>query len=88
MPGRPLPNLASLHFKRVSRDGGVSFLPHSEHSYKQAPYQPITKEQYEEAVAKMPKIDWSGFTEMDDNTVASQNFACEGATCEVTFNMP
>jgi len=68
--------------------GGVSFLPHSDHAYKQAPYQPITKEEYEAAVASLPKIRWSEFSEQDDNTVASQSMACEGAMCEVTFSAP
>lgn len=38
---------------------GISFLPRSDHTYQQAPYEEITKEQYEELVAAMPSIDWS-----------------------------
>ena len=44
------------HFDEVS---GISFLPHSDHSYKQAPYQEVTKEEYESLLSKMPSsIRW------------------------------
>ena len=71
------------HFDEVS---GVSFLPHSDHSYQQAPYQECTKEEYEEALEKMPKtLDWSLLTtyESDDQTKGSSTFACSGGTCEI-----
>lgn len=67
---------------------GVSFLPHSDHSYQQAPYQEITKEDYEAAVAKMPKsIEWEKLSEYEteDMTKGSQELACTGPTgCEIT----
>lgn len=63
---------------------GVSFLPHADHNYQQAPYEEITEEQYEKLEAAMPKsIDWSQFVEEDDNTVASQELACTGDKCEI-----
>lgn len=65
---------------------GVSFLPHSEHTYKQAPYQECTKEEYEAAVAAMPKqIEWDKLSdfEFEDNTSGSQTLACTGSVCEV-----
>jgi ribonucleoside-diphosphate reductase alpha chain len=65
---------------------GVSFLPHSDHSYAQAPYQDCDKETYEEALAKMPEhIDWLGLSEyeQEDNTAGSQTMACSGDSCEV-----
>ena len=65
---------------------GVSFLPHSDHSYAQAPYQDCDKETYEEALAKMPeRIDWLGLSEyeQEDNTAGSQTMACSGDSCEV-----
>ena len=71
------------HFDEMS---GVSFLPHSDHTYQQAPYQDCTKEEYEELLAKMPKsIDWSKLSEyeQEDNTIAMQNLACTGDVCEV-----
>lgn len=71
------------HFNEVS---GISFLPHSDHSYKQAPYQDCTKEEYEALAAKMPKnIDWSTLSNYEkvDNTVGTQTFACSSGSCEL-----
>lgn len=71
------------HFDEMS---GVSFLPHSDHTYQQAPYQDCSKEEYKELLKTMPKkIDWtklSGY-EQEDNTKSSQTFACSGDVCEV-----
>jgi ribonucleoside-triphosphate reductase len=68
------------HFDEVS---GVAFLPRLEHTYEQAPYEEITKEQYEELVSTMPVIDWSQFAEAEDNTEGSQTLACFGSSCEI-----
>ncbi len=72
------------HFDEVS---GISFLPYSDHTYKQAPYQDATKEEYEEALSKMPeKIYWEMLTmyETEDGTSGSQSLACSSdAGCEV-----
>lgn len=65
---------------------GVSFLPHSDHTYAQAPYQDCDKATYKEAYSKMPKvIDWVKLSEyeMEDNTSGSQTLACSGDSCEV-----
>jgi len=71
------------HFDEIS---GISFLPHSDHSYRQAPYQDCSKEEYEAALAKMPKnVDWTLLSkyEKEDKTVGTQTFACSGDKCEV-----
>ena len=71
------------HFDEMS---GVSFLPHSDHTYQQAPYQDCTKEQYEELLAQMPeRIDWTKLSEyeQEDNTAAMQTLACSGDSCEI-----
>lgn len=71
------------HFDEMS---GVSFLPHSDHTYQQAPYQDVTKEEYEALLAQMPeRIDWSRLSEYEkeDQTKSSQTFACSGDVCEV-----
>ena len=73
-------------FKHFDEMSGVSFLPHSDHTYQQAPYQDCSKEEYEELLAKMPKsIDWSKLSEyeQEDNTVAMQTMACSGDSCEI-----
>jgi len=69
------------HFDDIS---GVSFLPYDGGSYRQAPYQEITKEEYKELSKTMKTdINWEEFTEEDDNTVASQELACSGGHCEI-----
>jgi ribonucleoside-diphosphate reductase alpha chain len=71
------------HFDEVS---GISFLPYSEHTYVQAPYQETTKEHYEEMLAKIPKsIDWSALSlyELEDTTTGSQALACVASECEI-----
>ena len=72
------------HFDWMS---GVSFLPFSEHTYKQAPYQDCDKEEYEKILKSMPKIvDWSllGEYEKQDMTIGSQELACSAAGgCEI-----
>jgi ribonucleoside-diphosphate reductase alpha chain len=66
---------------------GVSFLPYTDHSFLQAPYQEITKEKYMEARKAMPKkaIDWSLLTEFEkeDTTKGAQELACTAGVCEL-----
>ena len=71
------------HFESLS---GISFLPFSDHSYKQAPYQDIEKDIYGDMVKKMPPIiDWTELQgyERGDTTSGSQELACTGGVCEV-----
>jgi len=72
------------HFDEVS---GISFLPHSDHSYKQAPYQEVSKEEYEELLFKMPKsIRWEdlSFYETEDGTSINATLACSSdGNCEL-----
>lgn len=66
--------------------GGVSFLPYSEHIYEQSPYQDITKEQYEEALATFPKeVRFADlhFYETEDGTTGNQTLACTASGCEI-----
>ena len=65
---------------------GVSFLPYSEHSYAQAPYQPITEEKYNGALQSMPEmLEWTRLQtfESEDTTEGSKTFACTGDKCEI-----
>ena len=71
------------NFKDVA---GVSFLPHSDHTYKQAPYQDITKEEYDALSKKMPRnVDWTLLSnyEREDNTTGTQELACNAGACEI-----
>ena len=73
-------------YKYFDEMSGVSFLPHSDHTYQQAPYQDCSKEEYEELLALMPeRIDWSKLSEyeQEDNTAAMQTLACSGDSCEI-----
>jgi ribonucleoside-diphosphate reductase alpha chain len=63
---------------------GVSFLPYDGGTYRQAPYEECTKEQYEAMLEKMPKtIDWDSLVEYDDNVEGVQTLACTGSSCEI-----
>lgn len=80
------PEVGGWVYKNFDAISGVSFLPHEEHSYVQAPYQDCTKEQYEALIAKMPKeIRWQdlSFYEQEDNTSGMQTLACSSDSCEV-----
>ena len=71
------------HFDKMS---GVSFLPFSDHVYKQAPYQDCSKEEYEAFAAKMPTaIDWNKLKDYEktDTTTGAQELACVAGGCEV-----
>jgi len=71
------------HFDSLS---GISFLPFSDHSYKQAPYQDIKREDYSALLKDMPPvIDWTELQmyEQGDTTTGSQELACAGGVCEI-----
>ena len=70
-------------YKNFDRIGGVSFLPHSDHTYKQAPYQQITQEEYEKLSSEFPAIDWDSFKEKGDNTTSTRELACVAGVCEI-----
>jgi ribonucleoside-diphosphate reductase alpha chain len=66
--------------------GGISFLPYSDHVYKQAPYQDITSTDYEQLSREVPKaIDWKYLEdyEHEDTTTGSQSLACVAGNCDV-----
>ena len=71
------------NFNNIS---GISFLPFSEHTYQQAPYQDCNQEEYKEALAAMPKsVNWAklGDYEAQDYTAGAQTAACAAGGCEV-----
>ncbi len=73
-------------YKNFDAISGISFLPHSDHTYAQAPYQEIGKKEYETLKNKMPKsIDWKLLQnyEKEDNTAGSKELACSAGVCEV-----
>ena len=71
------------HFDEMS---GVSFLPYSEHTYQQAPYEEVGKSDYTTLLSIMPEsIDWAKLQEYEaeDTTIGSQTLACTGGSCEI-----
>jgi ribonucleoside-diphosphate reductase alpha chain len=79
-------DVASWVYRNFDKVTGISFLPFSDHTYAQAPYQPIDIEQYAKAKTAFPKeIRWAdlGFYETVDGTVGNQTLACSADGCEV-----
>ena len=79
-------DVAAWVYENFDSISGISFLPFSEHVYRQAPYQDCTKEEYEEALKTMPKnVDWAELSkyESQDYTISSQELACTAGGCEV-----
>ena len=78
-------DVAAWVFKHFDDIGGVAFLPHTNHIYKQAPYAEITEEEYKELAAKMPTIDWAKLSEYekDDHTTAMKEIACSNGSCDL-----
>lgn len=64
---------------------GVSFLPYSDHTYQQAPYEEVVKEDWEKLKAAIPDVEWDGMEkyETEDNTKGSQELACVSGVCDV-----
>ena len=72
------------HFDEIS---GISFLPHSDHSYRQAPYQECSLEDCSALEQVLPtSVEWSKTLvsyEKEDSTAGTQTFACSGDKCEL-----
>lgn len=64
---------------------GISVLPYDGGTYVQAPFEDITKEQFDELVINFNNIDLTQVKEEDDNTDLSGEAACAGGACEVVF---
>ena len=78
--------VGSWVYENFDEIAGISFLPHVEHSYQQAPYQDIDKDKYAELHKAMPtNIDFKDLMnyEKEDNTTGSQELACVGNVCEL-----
>jgi ribonucleoside-diphosphate reductase alpha chain len=79
-------DVGAFVYKHFDEMSGVSFLPHSDHTYQQAPYQDCDKGEYQRLLKLMPKsIDWTKLSEyeQEDNTVSMQTMACSGDSCEI-----
>lgn len=65
--------------------GGLSFLPRSNHVYQLAPYEEITKAEYEHRLTFLKKVDFALLSRYEDvdNTIGAKEFACVGGVCEI-----
>jgi ribonucleoside-triphosphate reductase (thioredoxin) len=68
------------HFDQIS---GVSYLPYDGGTYRQAPYEECTEEEYNKLKSSMPVIDWTKFQELTDNVEGAQMLACVSGVCEI-----
>jgi ribonucleoside-diphosphate reductase alpha chain len=76
--------VGSWIWKNFDDVSGVSFLPYDGGTYKQAPYEECSEEEYKELLHKMPKsIEWDSLIEVDDNVEGVQTLACTAGVCEI-----
>jgi len=68
------------HFDEIS---GVSYLPYDGGTYRQAPYEECTEEEYNKLKASIPVVDWSQLKENTDNVEGAQMLACSAGVCEI-----
>ena len=79
------PEVGAFVFDNFHSISGISFLPYSDHVYKQAPYQECTEKEYKDLAKKIPTLNWTKLTEYEtiDYTTSSQEMACTGNSCEI-----
>lgn len=80
------PEVGSWVWNNFDMVSGISFLPHTDHIYRQAPYQEVTEEEYNRLLEKMPKeIRWEdlAYYEQEDNTTGLQTLSCAADGCEI-----
>jgi len=70
-------------YNKFDKVSGISFLPYSDHTYQQAPYEPIDKKTYNKIVKDFPKDIFRDIEEASDMTEGSQQLACTGNNCEL-----
>lgn len=61
----------------------LSFLPEDLGTYKQAPFETITEEQFNQAVKSLNEVDLSRVIEISDNTTLMDQVACASGACEI-----
>lgn len=77
------PSVGAWTWDNFDEISGVSYLPYDGGSYRQAPYEECTEEEYEALKAKMPVIDWNNLKEITDNVEGAQMLACTAGACEI-----
>jgi len=77
------PTVGAWTWENFSEISGVSYLPYDGGTYRQAPYEECTEEEYNELKAKVPTINWQEFKEVTDNVEGAQQLACSAGSCEI-----
>ena len=77
------PIVGAWTWENFSEISGVSYLPYDGGTYRQAPYEECTKEEYNDLKAKIPTINWSELKEVTDNVEGAQMLACSAGNCEI-----
>ena len=77
------PTVGAWTWENFSEISGVSYLPYDGGTYRQAPYEECTEEEYNELKAKVPTINWNEFKEVTDNVEGAQQLACSAGVCEI-----
>ncbi len=77
------PSVGAWTWENFDEISGVSYLPYDGGTYRQAPYEECTKEEYEELKSRIPVIVWENFKELTDNVEGAQMLACTSGVCEI-----
>ena len=77
------PSVGAWTWDNFSEISGVSYLPYDGGTYRQAPYEECTEEEYNDLKAKVPTINWQEFKEVTDNVEGAQQLACSAGSCEI-----
>jgi ribonucleoside-triphosphate reductase (thioredoxin) len=77
------PTVGAWTWENFSEISGVSYLPYDGGTYRQAPYEECTEEEYNALKAKVPTIKWHEFKEVTDNVEGAQQLACSAGVCEI-----
>ena len=78
------PSVGAWVWENFDDVSGISFLPYDSGNYKQAPYETISEELYNELVKAMPEhLDWNSLVEKEDNVEGTQTLACVALSCEL-----
>ena len=77
------PSVGAWTWDNFSEISGVSYLPYDGGTYRQAPYEECTEEEYNQLKAKVPTINWQEFKEVTDNVEGAQQLACSAGSCEI-----
>jgi ribonucleoside-diphosphate reductase alpha chain len=77
------PSVGAWTWENFSEISGVSYLPYDGGTYRQAPYEECSEEDYKELKTNIPQINWEDFKENTDNVEGAQQLACTAGACEI-----